>query len=387
MIGISRNPVLYYLPDTSEDEIVGSIAIPEKHPAFTIYQEQPLNGAAPLSFIAQEFVTPTDQFFVRNHGTIPTIDPLTFRLTVGGLVRTKLELSLEDLKTRFPQAKVMATLQCAGNRREEMAAVAPIPGEVPWGAEAIGNAIWGGVRLRDVLIAAGIDRRSHHAAFTGLDSVERMGNTFGFGGSIPIEKALMPETLLAYEMNGQPLLPMHGFPLRVVVPGYIGARSVKWLAHVEVRETPSDNYFQQRAYKLFSPDITPDSVDWTKGIMLGENSLNAVICYPSSGDTLPVGGASVVGYAIGDGSNLVERVELSTDGGQTWTRATFLTNNQDSITWRLWEGRVDIQPTTTHIIARAIDSAGNKQPRDTQEIWNFKGYANNAWHKVRIQIG
>lgn len=357
----------------------------DKHPAFIVQAEEPFNGNAPLEFLCQEFVTSTDLFFCRNHGNVPAVDGNSYRLTVDGMVKTPLVLGLDELKGRFPKVEVMATLQCAGNRRDELQDVAPIPNELPWGAGAISNAVWGGVRLRDVLIAAGIDRKAKHAAFTGLDAVTRMGKTFGFGGSIPTEKALLPETLLAYEMNGQPLAPIHGFPLRTIVPGYIGARSVKWLSTITLQTEPSDNYFQQRAYKLFPPEITPENVRWEDGIMLGENSLNTVICYPAAGDKLPSGVVQVLGYAIGDGHNLVNEVQVSSDG-KNWAGARFLTDNRDVWTWRLWEASLSLPAGENEIIARARDTAGNSQPQDTQEIWNFKGYSNNAWHRVKVQI-
>ncbi len=358
----------------------------QKHPNFIVVSEDPFNGSAPMAFLVQEFVTPNDIFFSRNHGTIPDVDANEYRLTVGGMVKKPLSFTLDEVISRFPKTEVMTTLQCAGNRRQELMAVAPIPNELPWGGGAISNAMWGGVRLRDVLIAAGVERKGRHVAFAGLDQVQRQGKTFGFGGSIPLDKALLPETILAYEMNGEPLTPLHGYPLRVIVPGYIGARSVKWVTNISVQMEPSDNYFQQRAYKLFPPDVGPDSVKWEDGIMLGENSLNAVICFPADDEGVPMGTISVMGYALGDGHHLVERVEVSSDDGKTWSRADFLTDNNDLWAWKLWEAQVEITPLTTTIIARATDTAGNSQPEDTQEIWNFKGYANNAWHKVSVQV-
>lgn len=358
----------------------------QKHPDFIVYSETPFNGSAPLAFLVQEFITANDVFFTRNHGTVPQVNKEDFRLTVNGLVKRPTTWLLDDLISQFSKIEVVATLQCAGNRRQELMETKPVPNELPWGAGAISNARWGGIRLRDVLIAAGFDRKARHVAFTGLDQVQRQGQTFGFGGSIPMEKALLPETLLAYEMNGVPLPPLHGYPLRVIVPGYIGARSVKWVTSITAQVEPSQNYFQQRAYKLFPPEVTAETVKWGEGIMLGENSLNTVICYPTEDETLSTGTANVLGYALGDGHHLVERIEVSSDEGKTWSRATFLTDSADLWAWRLWQAEVAVQPWTTHITARATDTDGNTQPEDTQEIWNFKGYANNAWHRVKIQV-
>jgi sulfite oxidase len=160
------------------------------------------------------------------------------------MVHSPFDLSLEELRAAFPVATVMATLQCAGHRRKELAALRPIPGEIPWGAETMSTAIWRGVPLREVLLAAGLVPAAGHVAFLGLDQMERGGEPFGCGGSIPIAKAMSAETLLAYEMNDEPLPLLHGFPLRAKVAGYIGARSVKWVTNSHVQAHPSTNYFQ-----------------------------------------------------------------------------------------------------------------------------------------------
>jgi sulfite oxidase len=357
----------------------------DKHADFIVQAEQPFNGNAPLSYLCQQFMTPNELFFVRNHGAVPEVDPNDYRLCVDGLVKKPLELSLDAIHQNFEHVEIMATLQCAGNRRDELIEIAPIPNELPWSAGAISNAMWGGVRLSDVLHAAGVKAEAQHAAFTGLDEVSRQGKTFGFGGSIPVDKALDEDTLLAYSMNGKPLTPVHGFPLRVIVPGYIGARSVKWLSRITLQEQSSDNYFQARAYKLFPPDVTPENVHWEDGIMLGENSLNSVICYPGEGDVVKAGTTRVAGYAIG-GAHRVHQVDVSVDEGRSWTQARLMSSKAYPWAWWLWQAQVELKPGAAQIIARASDEAGNIQPRDAAEIWNFKGYANNAWHRVDVQV-
>ncbi len=357
-----------------------------KHPAFVVRSRAPLNGGPPPELIARAEHTPAELFYVRNHGSLPSIDPASYQLTIGGLVERPLALTLADLRSQFSRVAVDATLQCAGNRRDELQAIRPIPGEVLWGAEAISSAVWAGVPLRELLLAAGVLPAAAHAAFAGLDEVERQGQRFGFGGSIAIDKALAPEVLLAYEMNGAPLPAAHGFPLRVVVPGYIGARSVKWLAAITLQAAPSSNYFQARAYKLFPPAAEAHSADWQQALMLGESSLTSVICQPAAGARLPAGLVSIEGYAYAGGGRSIARVDISADGGASWVQAE-LRGQPTRWAWRLWQAQIELAPGAHTLVARACDTAANTQPESAASIWNFKGYMNNAWHRVLVHAG
>ncbi len=344
---------------------------------------QPYNAESALIPLRESLVTPLDLFYVRGHGNVPGVDPLRYRLEVSGLVEQPLIISLEELRNNFPKATVTAVLQCAGNRRDELMEVTPIPEETPWGAGAIGNARWTGAPLRDVLLAAGVGAETRQAAFLGLDDVEDEGG-INYGSSIPIEKAMSPEVLLAYEMNGEPLRPEHGSPLRVVTPGYIGARSVKWLSSITLQTEPSDNPFQAREYKLFPPNVTAETVDYSEGLMLGEASTNAVICEPSDGASLVAGPVWVRGYALAGGGRRVERVDLTADEGSSWSQARLSEDEDQPWAWRFWEASLDLAPGTHRIAVRTFDSASNTQPEDAGAIWNFKGYANNAWHKIKV---
>lgn len=367
------------------DRVTEKVSSIHKDPAMIVYQEHPWNVGAPAECVRQTFFTPQERFFARNHSSVPEVDVQRYRLSVTGMVQFPLDLSLDELRATFPEAQVMATLQCAGHRRKELAALQPIPGEIPWGAETISTAVWRGVPLRKVLLAAGIAPGARHVAFLGLDEMERGGEPFSFGGSIPIEKAMSAETLLAYEMNGEPLPPLHGFPLRVIVPGYIGARSVKWVTNIQVQAHPSTNYFQAHAYKLFPADVQVEHADWATGQMLGELPLNAVICHPQEGETLAAGPIFIEGYAITGAGGHIERVELSVDEGATWTQATLL-EASSPWTWRFWEASLTLPAGTYQMAVRAWDSAGRTQPQDARQIWNCKGYLNNAWHRVKISI-
>lgn len=358
-----------------------------KDPRLLVRSAEPLNAEPPRELLARTFLTPVSLFFVRNHAPAPAVDPDAHRLTVGGLARRQRSYTVDELRRRFREVTLAATLQCAGNRRVELMAVRPIDGEIPWDAQAIGTAEWTGVHLRDVLEDAGIGQKAFHVEFTGLDDIEKDGRVKGFGGSIPLSKAVGDEVLLAYGMNGQPLTRLHGFPLRAVVPGYIGARSVKWLASITVRSDPSDNYFQRHAYRMFPPHVRAETADWDAAAMLGEVGLNAVILTPGDGERVASGPVTCRGYAVA-GRRQIQQVELSPDSGRTWVAAE-LDLRHDALpwAWTQWQATVVLEPGAHQLIARGMDSAGGLQPESPASVWNFKGYMNTARHRITVQAG
>ena len=350
-----------------------------------VHQEQPLNAEPPGDLLRQSFLTPQQHFYIRTHGSIPAVDPTSYRLLITGLVQRKRELSLDELRSMSPVHTVTATLECAGNRRGELMAVKPIPGEVPWGADVIGTATWQGVPLREVLRAVGVEADARYVAFSSLDEAQFEGEKVSFGSSIALEKALSPDVLLAYEMNDAPLAPEHGFPLRIIVPGYIGARSVKWLREITLQEHISTNPYQARDYKLFPPEITAQTADWSRAKPIEDLTLNAVITTPREGETVAAGPTRIQGYAIAGEGTPVERVELSVDAGKTWATANIV-ERADPYAWCFWEVTVVLSPGDCQLIARAWDASKQTQPEDARPLWNFKGYMNNAWQRVNIHL-
>ena len=330
---------------------------------------------------AGRFLTPQDEFFTRSHAPIPTIDPAGWRLEVGGLVRHPLSLSLSDL-AQFSQQEVTATLVCAGLRRDELLSVGPLPGELPWGAEAAGTARWSGYPLRDLLERAGLMPSAQYVEFTGLDQAARDGRRFGFGGSIDLSKAISGDVVLATAVNGVPLTPAHGFPLRAVVPGWIGARSVKWLGRITLREQPSENYFQTRAYRVQREVNGADPRDVSAGVALSQLAVNAVILEPTREQRVSAGRVLVRGWALGTEGRALSRVELSTDGGRSWSDVELAAYTRWS--WTLWSAETTLFPGAHSLVVRATDVKGDTQPEDVAATWNVKGYANNAWHRVTV---
>jgi sulfite oxidase len=355
-----------------------------KSDRFVVHQESPFNGGVPSGEISRGEITPTEDFYVRGHGSVPSLDIATHVLRVRGMIRQALNLSLADLKGNFPVRTVEVTLQCAGNRRKELHEIRSMQkNALLWEAEAISNATWTGIEMGDVLRAAGVQDGAAHVAMLGHD-LGAAPDGGGFGSSVPIEKALMPGTLLAWEMNGESLLPIHGAPLRAIVPGYIAARSVKWLTQITVQDHPSRNHFQAHDYKTFPRDITEHNVNWTAGTMLNEHATHAAIISPAEGSTVDAGKITVYGYALAAGNAIITRVELSIDGGETWQDAMF-----DSAphlwVWARWSCEVTLPAGDHVLIVRAYDSDGYIQPKHPSEIWNFRGYQNNAWHHVKIK--
>nr|XP_015199561.1 PREDICTED: sulfite oxidase, mitochondrial [Lepisosteus oculatus] len=372
---------------------------PPRHPALRVNSQKPFNAEPPSEILSENFITPSAFFFKRNHLPVPRVDPHAYRLEIHGLPRGPVCLSLEEIKTKFPKHTVTATLQCAGNRRSDMNRVKQVKG-LNWGISAISNATWGGARLRDVLVYAGYlpGSSARHVQFEGLD-VDPTGTPYG--ASILLGKAVSEEgdVLLAYEMNGEDLPADHGYPLRVVVPGVVGARNVKWLGKIVVSEEESQSHWQQNDYKGFSPGTDWDTVDFKTAPAIQELPVQSAITVPQEGVVLGAGQGTVTvqGYAWSGGGREVVRVDVSLDGGRTWNVARLQHGEEGgaapappnrSWAWTLWELRAPLPPGAREleIVCKAVDSSYNVQPDTVAPIWNLRGVLSNAWHRVRVRV-
>lgn len=351
-----------------------------------VVSESPFNAEPRLDALVANRLTPLDQFFVRCHGPVMKLDGSAFKVTVEGLVHRPLTVSLNELQTKFRQHKTEATLTCAGNRRTELNAIKKVGG-VAWDAGAISHAEWAGAALSDLLKAAELKADAKHIWFEGADPItEKDGHVAPFGASIPIAKALAvesqtPGALIAYLMNGQPLLHEHGFPFRTLVPGYIGARSVKWLSKILVSDRPSPNHYVADAYKLVQSDSAEER---SKLDPIYEYIVNGAIGSPVSGATIKGSKLSISGYALPTGRPgcTVQQVSVSADGGKSWMDAKLLGDAQPYC-WRLWTADIPVSTATQRITVRVKDSLGNVQPELGH--WNFKGYLFNGWHHVAVK--
>lgn len=350
-----------------------------------VHEVDPYNAEPTRAAVAGAMCTPLDTFYSRNHGPVPAIDPKAWRVTVDGLVEHPLQLDLDRLRSEFDTRVVTATLQCAGARRADLIAIRDIPGEAPWGPCATSTARWTGVALADVLAAAGLQDAAAHVEFEAPDLSTAPSPPAPYGSSITRRKATSPEVLLAWAMNGQPLPAVHGGPVRVVVPGWIGARSVKWVEHITARTTPSQNYFQQAVYRLLPADADPESSDPQQFPSLSSVALNSDTLVPSPGSTVAPGRLEVSGYAYAGDDRAVVRVDVSLDGGGTWQQAQ-LEQDAGEWAWCLWHTAVEVEPGSATITVRAWDSTGAAQPDSAAALWNPKGYINNAWSHTGIAV-
>ncbi|XP_050374760.1 sulfite oxidase-like [Argentina anserina] len=377
---------------------------PSRHPSLTVNSQEPYNAEPPRSVLLASYVTPVDLFYKRNHGPVPVLDDIErYRVSVCGLVEKPLQLSMADIR-KLPKHTVTATLQCAGNRRTAMSKVKPVKG-VGWDVSAIGNAIWGGAKLADVLELVGISNFTSvsplggkHVEFVSVDMCKEE-NGGPYKSSIPLIQAsnLDAEVILAYEMNGEPLNRDHGFPLRVIVPGVIGARSVKWLSSINIIEHECQGFFTQRDYKMFPPTVNWDNIDWSTRRPQMDFPVQSVICSLEEENKVKPGKIVVHGYAVSGGGRGIERVDVSFDGGETWVEAIRHqkstedlyvaddTSSCDKWGWVLFKAEADVSQTT-EIITKAVDIAGNVQPENVGVIWNLRGILNTSWHRVRVEV-
>ncbi|TDE13099.1 sulfite oxidase [Jiangella asiatica] len=335
------------------------------------------NHGMPLEALRYD-VTPVGLHYLLTHYDIPALDPATWRLSVDGSVSRPLTIGLDDLHAR-EQVTQRVTLECAGNGR---ARLDPRPVSQPWLDEAVGTASWTGVRLADLLTEAGVSAGAVDVAFTGADRGVERGEEQTYRRGLPLGEALLPDVLLAYAMNGQPLPPQHGAPVRLVVPGWYGMAHVKWLMGVTVLDTPFDGYQNVTSYRLKQePDdpgepvtrILPKALIQPPGIPDFQSRTRIV-----DRGTVELTGRAWSGWAP------VVAVEVSVNGGNSWHQAS-LGPQPDAYAWRAWTWTWDARsPGRYSLRARARDDAGNGQP--VEAAWNRQGMANNHAQRVDVVV-
>jgi sulfite oxidase len=348
-------------------------------PEFIIRVNRPQNLESPPQWLTS-WLTPNNRFFVRSHFGPPSPSSLKdWQLHVEGDVKQRLTLSFSDLKA-FEEVTLHAVVQCAGNGRAFF--YPKVPG-VQWERGAMGNAKWAGVRLGDVLKRAGLGSKARHVQLLGADRPV-LPTVPLFIRSIPIEKAMHPTTMLAYEMNEEPLPILHGAPLRLIVPGWAGNACVKWLTHLTVQEDEADGYYMQTAYRMPVTPVQPGAIIHPSEMMpVTEMPVKSIIARPLEGAKVPGGTVQVEGVAwTGEGE--IVRVQISMDEGKQWYDAN-LGKERAPYAWQLWRyAWKGTKPGRYTIQSRATDSRGHTQPMATP--WNPGGFLWNGADAVRIEI-
>jgi DMSO/TMAO reductase YedYZ molybdopterin-dependent catalytic subunit len=332
---------------------------------------RPINLETPLRELTAD-VTPTELLFVRNNYDGPPIDPAQYVLRVDGEVDNPLTLSLDALR-RMEQVTETITLECAGNGRSFHT---PKASGIQWEYGAVGTAVWKGVRLADVLRQARPRPAARHVVPNGNDAPPTP-QAPDFIRSHPLSKALEPHTLLALEMNGQPVPHLHGGPVRLLVPGWVGSASIKWLVQVTLAPQEWNGPFMQRSYR--SPRVD----DAKQTYSLQSLECKSVIVSPADQGRVTAGPQTVSGFAWA-GEGTIVAVDVSTDGGQSWAPAA-LRGDEHRYAWRRWEFAWDARPGTHTVMARASDSLGRYQPASRPP--DPQGYRWNVIHAVRVAVG
>ena len=378
--GIARRALAQAAPPVDPPGTVPNAQVlAPKSQAFTVYSARPLTGSVTAEY--QDFdVTPNDAMFIRNNLLTPDLDASKHVLRVRGLVDRPLEIPLAELK-RMPSFTTQAMVECAGSGRS---AFEPRATGTPWAPTGgMGCPQWTGVSLGDILKRAGVKPGTGHVAFSG-DDIGAVPTAPKVIRSIPMSKAMERHTMVAWGMNGGDLPKVHGYPLRVVVPGWVGSASIKWVSGIEVLDAPFKGTYMDDSYRIPRTPVAPGSKLPADAVTTEAWPVKSIITLPGPGDRYKLGGLLIVRGSAWAGDYDIERVDLSFDGGATWQPAK-LTPRADRYAWRRF--RLEAPLTRTGeltILARATDERGNTQP--ITSTWNPLGYFWNAIPRVGIVV-
>jgi DMSO/TMAO reductase YedYZ molybdopterin-dependent catalytic subunit len=352
----------------------------EKVPAMQWHSERPLTGSVPAH--EHDFdVTPNHRMFVRNNLLTPALDMNAHRLTIKGLVDKELSWSVFELAKAFGSVSLQAMVECAGSGRS---AFRPAASGTPWlETGGMGCPRWGGVRLADVLAAAGVKPGALHVAGQGADP-GMVASAAPMIRSIPLSKAMEDNTLLAWAMNDEPLPWIHGYPLRLVVPGWVGSASVKWLHTLTVLDAPFKGPFMTSSYVVPRDPVAPGDKMPPEVVSAEAWPVKSMITWPAPNMRIEIKERLTVRGRAWVGEGAIERVEISTDEGRSWRPAN-LARPGDPYAWRAFTFEYQPErPGYVSFLARAWDDRGNAQP--AVAYWNPLGYFWNGWHRVGVVV-
>ena len=368
---------------------------PKRDSRLQQHTDRPCNAETRVEQL-QTYITPNSVFYVRNHLWVPDTKADNYKLMIELHDGTEREYTLEDLRKKFKEVTITATLQCSGNRRRHMTQEARSTSGLQWDIGAISTAEWTGVRLRDVLADVGFpvddwpEDEAKHAQFMGAEA---------YAASIPIDKAVdrRGDVLIAYEMNGVPLPPDHGYPLRIIVPGTVAARSVKWVNRITVSDEESTSQWQRRDYKCFGPNEGTNP-NWEAARSIQETPVQSAITslYDISSHSekdrklLQVYGLEedtvvLEGYCFAGGGREIVRVDISANDGRTWSQAELLENDHKGHkywAWKRWRFVMPKREAGRCFVVKAVDDSYNTQPGRFEPQYNFRGNLTHSWHRV-----
>ncbi len=367
-----------------DNQKVSDVAFPQKRPLITYSDRPPLLETPREVFTSA--LTPNDLFFVRWHmPIIPTsISLRTFRISINGLVNEELKLSLETLKKEFEQVEITAVLQCGGNNRT---AFTPTANGIQWGVGAMGCAKWKGVRLKDVLKKAGLKNEAAWIGFNGEDKAV-YEETANFVRELKLSD-LNDDIIIAYEMNGEDLPYLNGYPVRLIIPGYYSDSWIKMISNITVTKEKQKLHFMDHAYRVPDNECeceTPENLA-AKTKPIEEMNVNALIGYPTSGTKVKNSAKLVVRGVAFDGGHGIEKVELSIDNGTTWIEAKLDDGTQGKYAYRSFSyAFTPKQNGKLTILSKATNKKGEVQPLAKEIGWNHGGYKYNGIDKVTIEV-
>ncbi|MFN3076149.1 MAG: sulfite oxidase [Alphaproteobacteria bacterium] len=378
-IPFSRNMPSGFIPVAMAE---GALAIEGKDGLVSL-GDKPLNAETPAHLLDDD-ITPANRHFIRNHGTIPTGDAATWTLAIEGEVDEPLKLSIDDLRKKFEVVSAQLVIECGGNGR---AFFNPPAKGNQWTVGAVGCARWTGVRLADVLKAAKVRKTAVHTAHYGADAALDDSGKVPLSRGVPIEKAMDPHTLIAFGMNDGPIHPMNGHPLRLVVPGWVGSTSQKWLTKIILRDVVHDGPgMTKKSYRMPNRPLEPgeDAPEAIFTRIIQAMPVKSLITKPQSRIEVTTGTPVEVRGHAWAGDNMVKDVEISIDFGATWKK-TRLAAPVNPYAWQRWTTEITFPgPGYYEVWSRATDNVGNSQPLSVS--WNPNGYMNNAMHRIAVKV-
>jgi DMSO/TMAO reductase YedYZ molybdopterin-dependent catalytic subunit len=352
----------------------------QKAPEMQAHSDRPLTGSVPAEH-HNYAVTPDDRMFVRNNHLTPDIDAARHRITVKGLVDRELTYSVDELRRSFKVVTTQAMLECAGSGRTSFV---PRPSGTPWSPTGgMGCPRWTGVRLRDVLAAAGVKSAAVHVAGQGGD-FGVVATAAPVIRSIPMSKAMEEHTLIAWDMNERPLPKVHGYPVRLMVPGWVGSASIKWLHTLTVLDAPFKGTYMDGSYRIPRTPVKPGEKMPPDAVVTEGWPVKSMITHPAPNAAVKAGRAVLIEGRAWVGEGTIDRVDLSFNEGATWQPAA-INSGGDRYAWRIFSFEyVPKTPGYATVLARARDDRGNVQP--IVSTWNPLGYFWNGIHRVGFVV-